>query len=131
MKVFTDFLGKQNCLPLRLYKLLFPQKFKSRFFSQCYILTFQHLLDKISCCFSLHFLFQAILNICLSLVTWVSLLNSYSLSGLGQKVVSEADQSPGIRGIFIFSLLISVSSSHCLLASNTVFDSELCLINSC
>ena len=27
-------------------------------------------------CFSLHFLFQAILNICLSLFTWVSLLNS-------------------------------------------------------
>ena len=28
------------------------------------------------CCCSLHFLFQAILNICLSSVTWVSLLNS-------------------------------------------------------
>ena len=28
------------------------------------------------CCFCLHFLFQAILNICLSSVTWVSLLNS-------------------------------------------------------
>ena len=28
------------------------------------------------CCFRLHFLFQAILNICLSSVTWVSLLNS-------------------------------------------------------